>query len=143
MPGIDTQAFSVGEHDARPSAARRRGSPLSARPTWGKVFDEGAPLIGAPAFFGPPVIVVLGPWLLLVLLLIGPFVLILTVMLVLAVAMGLLAVFVAVIATPYLLIRHLHARGMVHAEPRASVLMFTKHRVRPGRLGSSQPKGVS
>ena len=41
----------------------------------------------------------LGPWLLVVLLLIGPFALVLTVLLVLALTAGLLALFVAVIAT--------------------------------------------
>ena len=84
----------------------------------------------------------LGPWLLLVLLLIGPFALIFTILLVLAVAAGLVAVFVAMIASPYLLIRHLHAHAMVHAKPRAPLHPFRKHRVSSGRLGSPQPKGV-
>jgi hypothetical protein len=119
------------------------GSTSPDRPTWGKVFDEGAPIIGAPAFFGPPVIFVLGPWLLLVLLVIGPLALILTLVLALALAGALLAVFVAVIASPYLLIRHLHAHGTVCVKPRTPVHLFPKHRVSSSRLGSPQPKGVS
>ena len=107
------------------------------------MFAQTAPIIGAPAFFGPPVIFVLGPWLLLVLLLIGPFALILTLLLVMALAGALLAVFVAVIASPYLLIRHLHAHGTVRAKSRAPVHLFPKHRVSSGRLGSPQPKGMS
>ena len=127
----------------RPIAPRRPGSTSPDRPTWGEVFDERAAFIGTPAFFGPPIIFVLGPWLLLVLLLIGPFALILTLLLVLALAAALLAVLVAVIASPYLLICHLHAHGMVHAKLRAPLHLFRKNRVSSGRPGSPQPKGVS
>ena len=84
---------------------------MSDRPTWGEVFAQTAPLIGAREFFGAPISFVLGPRLLFVLLLIGPFAVVFTVPVVLAVAAGLLAVFVAVIVSPYLLIRHLHAHG--------------------------------
>ena len=79
------------------------------------------PLISAPAFFGPPVIFLLGPWLLLVLLLIGPFALLFTFLLALAGAVSLLTVCLAVIASPYVLIRHLHAHATAHAKPRASI----------------------
>jgi hypothetical protein len=127
----------------RPIAASARGSASADRPTWVEVFDETAPLIRVPAFYGPPVILVLGPWLLLVLLLIGPFALVLTLLLVLAAAACLLAVVAAVIASPYLLIRHLHAHRMVHATPRAPLHPFRKDRVSSGRLGSPQPRGVS
>jgi hypothetical protein len=113
-----------------------------APPTVGEIFDERAPLIGAPAFFGPPVISVLGPWLLLVLLLIGPFALILTAMLALAVVAVLLAVLAMAIASPYLLIRHLHARGIRTAPP-ASPHLIPERRVSSGRLGSLQTKGMS
>ena len=126
-----------------PSGARRRGSAPFDRPTWGKVFAQTAPLVGAPAFFGPPIIFVLGPWLLLALLLIGPVALICTLLLVAALAAGLLAVCVAVIVSPYLLVRQLHALGAASAKPRARVDLFRKHRVSSGRPGSPQPKGLS
>ncbi|MGN6168053.1 MAG: hypothetical protein ACTHQQ_07750, partial [Solirubrobacteraceae bacterium] len=58
------------------------------------------------------IIFVLGPLLLLVLLLIGPFALVLTFLLARAVAASLIAVLVAVIAMAYRLIRDLHADGM-------------------------------
>jgi hypothetical protein len=125
-----------------PIAPLPRGSAQPHRATWGEFFDERAPIISVPAFYGPPIIFVLGPWLLLVLLLIGPVVLVFTVLLVLAIAAGLLAVFVAVIASPYVLIRHLHAHRMVHARPRAPVHPFRTRRVGADRLGSLQPKGV-
>jgi hypothetical protein len=128
---------------SRPIATRRPASASADGPTWGEVFVATAPLIGAPAFFGPPVVSVLGPWLFLVLLLIGPFALVFTLLLALAVAAGLVALFVAVIASPYLLIRHLHAHRKVPATPRASRHLFRKHRVSSGPLRSLQPKGMS
>jgi len=130
------------EDPTQPIDARRQASASPERSTWGEVFDE-AQLIGAPDFYGPPIIFVLGPWLLLALMLAGPFALLITVVLALAVAAGLLAVLVAVIASPYLLIRHLRAHGMVHAKPRAPRHLFRNHRVSFGRLGSPQPKRVS
>ena len=100
-------------------------------------------MIGAPAFFGPPIIFVLGPWLLLVLLLIGPFALLFTGLLVLALAAGLLAVFIAVIASPYLLIRHLRARGGLRVKSRPRLHLSRKYRVSSDRVVSLQPKGMS
>ena len=47
-------------------------------PTFGERLGETVPLISAPAFFGPPVIFLLGPWLLLTLLLIPPAALLIT-----------------------------------------------------------------
>jgi hypothetical protein len=113
------------------------------RPTWTELLNERAAMIGAPAFFGPPISFVLGPWLLLVLLLIGPSALLITGLLFLAVAGILLAALVALIASPYLLIRHLQARYGVHAKPCVQLHPFRKHRVSSGRLDSLQPKGIS
>ncbi len=127
----------------RPIASRPPGSASPGRPTWGAAFAQTAPLISAPAFFGPPIIYVLGPWLLVVLLLIGPFALIFTLLLVTAAAAALLAVCVAVIASPYLLTRHLHAHGTARAKPRVPLHLFRNRRVGSGRLGSPQPKGLS
>jgi hypothetical protein len=106
------------------------------------VVKEATPLIDAPAFYGPPIIFVLGPWLLLVLLLAGPFALIFTVLLALGAAAGLMVLFVAVIASPYLLIRHLHSYHMVRVKPRARWHLSRADRVSRGRLGSHEPKGV-
>jgi hypothetical protein len=141
----DTELTDVAPQSAvtRAIAARQRGSASADRRAWAEIFAETVPIIDAPACYGPPVTFVLGPWLLLVLLLIGPFALIVTVLLVLAIAAGLLAVCVAVIASPYLLIRHLHAHGTVGGKPRAPLHLFRKHRVSSGRIGSPQPKGLS
>jgi hypothetical protein len=127
----------------RPVASRPRCSASPDHPTWDEAFYERASLIGAPAFYGPPVIFLLGPWLLLVLMLAGPFALILTILVALAVGAGLLAVVAAVIASPYLLIRHLCEHGKAHAKPRAPRHRFRKHRGGSGRLGRLLPKEVS
>ena len=124
-------------------APRRRGSASLDRPSLGEAFDERAPLLGAPAFFGPPIIYLLGPWLLVVLALIGPLVLIFTLVLVLVAAAGLLVAFAGVIASPYLLIRHLRARDMTGVRTRVPRHLFRKHRVGARRLVSPHMKGMS
>lgn len=120
---------------SRPDRPGRQGSASPERPTLGETLVETAPLFGAPAFFGPPITVVLGPWLLLVLVLVGPFALILTFLLFLAVVVCLLAVLLAVLASPYLLIRRVRAHGIVHAgvgDRRASSVVGTGRQVESG-----------
>jgi hypothetical protein len=95
-PPIDAQ-----HHDG-PSGSKGR--------TIGGLAQAVLPMIDAPAFYGPPIVFVLGPWLLFVLLLIGPIVLLLTLLAVLLVAGGLLLVLVVLIAAPYLLVRHWRVR---------------------------------
>jgi hypothetical protein len=131
--------LSRGFHGPRPAVDATRVPPGQ----YGEAFYEGGSLIGAPAFYGPPITFLLGPWLLLVLLFIGPFALIFTILVVMAVAAGVLAVAAAVIASPYLLIRHLRGHGKAHAKPRAPRRLFREHRVGSGRLGRLQPKGAS
>jgi hypothetical protein len=126
-----------------PITRQRQGSVSPEHPTWSEAFYERAPLIGAPAFYGPPISFLLAPWLLLVLLLVGPFALIFTILVVLAVGAAVLAVAAAVIASPYLLVRHLHGHAMVHAKSRAPGHQFRRHRAGSRRLGSLRPKGAS
>ena len=97
-----------------------------ARPTAGESFDEAAPLIGAPPIYGPPIIFMLGPWLLLVLLLIPPAAFLITLVLVVAVAAGLLVAVGALVASPYLLARHMLARHA--ARPRRVASRKHAHR---------------
>jgi len=110
-----------------------------ARPTAGESFDEVAPLIGAPPVYGPPIILVLGPWLLFVLLLIPPAAFLITLALVVAVAAGLLVAVSALVASPYLLVRHMLAR---HAAPRRRVAS-EHHAARPAPAASevTGPRG--
>jgi hypothetical protein len=101
-----------------------RPRPASPKPpTWTETLTETAAEAGAPAFYGPPIGFLLGPWLLLVLLLIPPFAVVFTVGLVLAVGAALLAALIALLASPYLLVRHIRVHRVHRAaqpKPQAS-----------------------
>jgi hypothetical protein len=80
------------------------------RPTVRELLQRVVPGIFFVPLAGPPVILLLGPWLLLVLLIIPPAAFLITLVLVLAVAAGVVFALGALIASPYLLVRHLQAR---------------------------------
>ena len=105
-PGMDTDI-----HD-QPSA--------STRPSIGEILEEVLPLIVFVPVAGPPAILLVGPLLLLVLLLIPPAALLITLLVVLLLGTGLLLALVTLIASPYLLVRHLRARHPV-AHPASAV----------------------
>jgi hypothetical protein len=80
----------------------------SAAPTFGEMLAETIPLVGAIAGYGPPVVFVAGPWLLLALLLSAPFAVLLTLIAaMLLAAAAVVAVTAAIGAVPYVLIRGL------------------------------------
>ena len=111
----------ASEQPGRDSDPHDRPAASPDRPTLAERLGETVPLISAPAFFGPPVVFVLGPWLLLVLLLIPPAALLITMLVVLLLGAGLLVALGALIASPYLLVRHLRARHLVaHPAPAVS-----------------------
>jgi hypothetical protein len=87
-------------------------SPVSERPTVGAMFRDILPLIGVVPVAGPPAVLIAVPWLLFVLVLVGPFALLFTLAVVLLVVAALVA---AVAAIPYLLVRHLRAARARHA----------------------------
>jgi hypothetical protein len=101
-------------------------------PTRSDVFDEAASAIGAPPIYGPPIIFVLGPWLLLVLLLIPPAAFLITLVLVVAVAAGLLVALSALVASPYLLVRRMRARKEADRRRPASLPAPARRRVAAG-----------
>jgi hypothetical protein len=82
----------------------------SAPPTLGDMVAEVVPLIGAVYQAGPPVLVAGAGTVLFALLLVGPFVLLVTVAVAVAAAAALVALAGAILATPYLLIRHVGTR---------------------------------
>jgi hypothetical protein len=122
--GVQEQASEQPSRDDRPSASPER-------PTVAEWLGATVPLISAPAFFGPPVIFVLGPWLLLVLLIIPPAALLITLVMVVLLGAGLFAALGAVIASPYLLVRHLRARHRLTRPARAVGDGPFKQSVRP------------
>jgi hypothetical protein len=89
--------------------------------TAGERFEEATALIAAPALYGPPVILLLGPWLTLGLVLapwVGPLI---ALALIAIVAVCLLAALGALLASPCLLARHLLARHAARRRRVASV----------------------
>jgi hypothetical protein len=84
-------------------------APTRREPTPREVIEGFAPIALAPAYFGPPVISILGPWLLLVLLLIGPAALLIVFVLAFVVLAVALAAVVGLLVSPFLLVRHLRA----------------------------------
>jgi hypothetical protein len=112
-------------------------TPSHDHPTRGEVFDEAAPAFGAPPLYGPPVIFLLGPWLLLVLLLIPPAAFLLTIGLVIVVVAAPAALLVAV---PYLLVRRLRARKEAGRRRPASAPARGRRRV-PAGSDAKGPRG--
>ena len=90
---------------------------VTDRPTFRELVFETLPLVGAVFVAGPPVVFVGGPWLLFVLMLLGPFVLLCTLAVALVAGMGLLALCWGILATPYLLVRRMRGHKAVHAPP--------------------------
>ncbi len=105
-----------------PWGGARRGARPAAftNPTFGETLDETLPLIGVVPVAGPPIVLLVGPWLLFALMLAGPFALLLTLVVLLVAARALVGLIGAVLAAPYLLVRQLRGRGAAHASTRAS-----------------------
>jgi hypothetical protein len=103
-----TRPPSARGRAARGSDAGRNAAPAGDHPTFGEMLVEIIPLIDAPAGYGPPVIILAGPWLLLGLMLSGPFaLLVILVVFTAVVATVLVALTAAVLAVPYLLVHRL------------------------------------
>ena len=113
----------------------RRFAPASEFPPLGERLSEILPLVFVVPVAGPPVVLLLGPLLLIDLLLIPPTALLITLVVVTVVAAGLLAAFICLVASPYLLVRHiLKHRGR---QPGPA------HARRPPRLHERHAIGVS
>jgi hypothetical protein len=105
----------------------------SEYPTFRQALAETIPLVGAIAGYGPPVIFLAGPWLLLALMLSAPFALLLTLIAVmLAAATVLVGLPAAILATPYLVMRRVHKvreRRESRSEPAARLVPLGSARV--------------
>jgi hypothetical protein len=106
-------AWRDERHNARADAP--------AYPTFGEEADETLPLVGAVPLYGPPVVVLAGSWLLLSLLLAGPFAVLCTFVVLLVAAAAVAGLIGAILAAPYLLVRHLRRHRAPHAPMRAPV----------------------
>jgi hypothetical protein len=103
-------------------------APTRREPSPREVIEGVAPIALAPAYFGPPVISILGPWLLLVLLLVGPAALLIVFVLAFVFLAAAFAALVALLASPYLLVRHLRAR---HRAPRRAFAFLRRPAAAP------------
>ena len=74
-------------------------------PTVGAELGELMPLVCSVAIYGPPIIFLAVPWLVLGLILSGPFAVVLTIVIALVAATALVAGLVALLAAPFLLTR--------------------------------------
>jgi hypothetical protein len=83
--------------------------PTSAIPDVAAMILEVVSLIGFVAVAGPPVLFIAAPWILLALLLAGPFAVLLALVLALAAAAVLVGCIAAMLATPYLMFRRRRA----------------------------------
>jgi hypothetical protein len=119
MSVMNTHAHALIEQAAEESrsAAHRHDRPAaSERPTLSDLLQRVVPGIFFVPLAGPPVFLLLGPWLLLVLLIIPPAAFLITLVLLVAVAAAILGALAALIASPYLLVRHLQERHDLHAQ---------------------------
>ena len=90
---------------------------------FGEIVQETEPLSGAVPVYGPPIALVTLPWLLIGLMLAGPFALLVTIVVAFVVAAGLVALIGAILATPVVLARRLlRVRSAIgHVEARRAV----------------------
>ena len=93
----------------------------TASPTGADMLGETASLLCTVAFYGPPVVFVVAPWLLLGLVLIGPFALLVMFVVALLAAAALVVGIGAILATPFLMIRRWRPAHASVARPEASV----------------------
>lgn len=93
----------------------------NASPTAADILDETADLICTMPFYGPPVLFFAAPWLLLGLVLMGPFAVVLTLVVALLAAGALVVGIGAILATPFLMLRRRRAAHASVVRPVASV----------------------
>lgn len=89
-----------------------------ASPTVGEVLAETVPLVGVIPVAGPPAVLLAVPWLLFGLMLVGPFALLATTVVLLVVAAVLVRLVCLVLAAPHALFRHLHEYRGSHVSKR-------------------------
>jgi membrane associated rhomboid family serine protease len=92
---------------------------MNAKSTFRELFDEIEPLIGIGPVYGPPVVLLAVPWLLLVLMLAGPFTVLITFVVLFAAVAALAGLIGAVLVTPFLLVRRLRRLRVRHAPAHA------------------------
>src|SRR3954451_21857687 len=98
---------------------------MNNEPTAGEIVAEIEPLIGVVAVAGPPVVLLAVPWLFMGLMLAAPFAVLVTLVVVMAAAAALGAIAIAILASPFLLVRHLQRR-----QPRVAPVRLSATKLR-------------
>jgi hypothetical protein len=83
-------------------------------PTFDDAVRETIPLLDVVPVAGPPAIFLLAPWLFLVLVLVGPFAVLVTLTVVFVAALALVALAGAIVAAPVVVAHHVIARARSH-----------------------------
>ena len=86
----------------------------SAPPALGDMLDDMVPVLGTVFVAGPPVLVAWAGTVLLALMFAGPFAFLVTLIVVMVAAAALVTLAGAILATPYLLVRHLRGHRVRH-----------------------------
>jgi hypothetical protein len=107
------QAYRSPEPSRVARDAARRAESLR------EMLDETLPIVGVTPVHGPAAILLAGPWVLLTLMLSGPFALLFTLVALLAAAAVLVGLIAAILAAPFVLVRRLRSSRAVHASMRA------------------------
>lgn len=84
-----------------------------------EMLEETLPIVGVAPVEGPAAILLAGPWVLLALMLSGPFAVLVTFVVLLAAAVALIGLVAAILAAPFVLVRRLHGFRSAHASMRA------------------------
>jgi membrane protein implicated in regulation of membrane protease activity len=92
--------------------------PTGSRHTAAETFEEIAPVVAVRRGAGPSLFLLVGPWLLLVLLLIPPAAVLISLMLLVALPFLAVALVGAVVASPFLLVRAIQRRVAERRESR-------------------------
>jgi hypothetical protein len=126
------RAGASSRHESNPDdkTVGGRRSPSCLRiPTVAALLGETVSLICFVAMYGPPVVFLAAPWLLLGLILSGPFALVVTLVVTLLAATALVGGIGAILATPYLIIRRQRAAHASIARPAAARVPVELRRV--------------
>jgi hypothetical protein len=109
MPTTDLITSPDASYDAEPSPdARADAHP--GQPSGAETLREIAPVVGVVVVAGPPVVLLAGPLVLFALIVAGPFLLLLTLVALLIGSTVLVALIGTILASPYLLVRHVRER---------------------------------
>ena len=105
-----TELITPPRAPSAPESSPEVPSSASEPRTVRELLADTGPVAGVIAGYGPPVISLAGPWLLFVLALAGPFAIVFTFVVLLVAATLLVLLAGTILASPYLVVRHLHRR---------------------------------